>query len=309
MRDREAGVALITALLLVFLATVAAVEAVYRFQLTMNRSSVVLGQRQAWYFALGGEAWAMEILRRDHKESEVDHPKEAWARPKRTLPIQGGTLSSNIEDLQGRLNLNGLLDENGKALDAKVDQLLRLLRALAIEPEVGAAIVDWIDADIDPRPDGAESSDYLLRTPPYVAANVAMADPSELRQVRSITAEIYDKLLPHVATLPGATTVNVNTATVPVLMSLADDIDAASAAALQDGVGEKGYASVEAFLAHESLAGVQPPLDPAGLAVASQYFRVQTSVTTDYGQLSLTSVLEHAGEEAPQVIVRSVGGS
>ncbi len=52
MHTHQRGVALITALLLVFLATMTAVEAVYSFQLTLSRSAAVLGQRQVWYYAL-----------------------------------------------------------------------------------------------------------------------------------------------------------------------------------------------------------------------------------------------------------------
>ena len=217
MESRQRGVALITALLLVFLATMTAVEAVYSFQLTLNRSAVVLGQRQVWYYALGGEAWAMEILRRDAEDNEFDHLEESWATQIPALPIQGGALAGKIEDLQGRFNLNDLVDDEGLVVPARVEQLDRLLRALQLEADIGPAVADWIDADLDPQPGGAESSDYLLRTPPHVAANLVMADPSELRQVRGVTAEVYEALLPHVSALPRGTPLNVNTATLPVL--------------------------------------------------------------------------------------------
>ena len=105
MHTHQRGVALITALLLVFLATMTAVEAVYSFQLTLSRSAAVLGQRQVWYYALGGEAWALQILRRDREDNEIDHSQEDWATPIPALPIQGGALSGRIEDLQGRFNL------------------------------------------------------------------------------------------------------------------------------------------------------------------------------------------------------------
>lgn len=308
MRSRQRGVALITALLLVFLATMTAVEAVYSFQLTLNRSAVVLGQRQVWYYALGGEAWAMEILRRDAEDNEIDHLEESWATPMPALPIQGGALAGKIEDLQGRFNLNDLVDNEGRVVPARVEQLDRLLVALQLEADIGPAVVDWIDADLDPQPGGAESSDYLLRTPPHVAANLPMADPSELRQVRGVTAEVYEALLPHVSTLPRGTPLNVNTATVPVLMSLAPDLTAADAGAIRDGAGEEGYQSVEEFLAHESLAGLDPPLDGAGLGVGSNYFLLLAEVSTDYGRISLESVVEREAGKSPRVLTRNVGG-
>ncbi len=308
MEARQRGVALITALLLVFLATMTAVEAVYNFQLTLNRSSVVLGQRQAWYYALGGEAWAMETLRRDREDNEVDHLEEAWATPIPGLPIQGGSLSGKIEDLQGRFNLNNLVDQDGNAVQARLDQFSRLLDALQVEVDIGPAVVDWIDRDLDPQLGGAESADYLLRTPSHVAANLQMADASELRQIQGVTREIYETLLPHVSALPTGTTLNVNTATQAVLMSLAEDLSSADAAALREGVGEKGYESVDEFLAHESFAGLDPPILAEGLGVGSNFFALLAEVNTEYGRISLESVVERAADQPLRVITRSVGG-
>jgi general secretion pathway protein K len=308
MYPRQEGVALITALLLVFLATTTAVEAVYSFQLTLNRSSVVLGQRQAWYYALGGEAWAMESLRRDREDNDIDHLKEAWATPIPGLAIQGGALSGEIQDLQGRFNLNNLVDEEGKAIPDRVEQFSRLLNTLQLDADIGPAVVDWIDSDLDPRPGGAESADYLLRNPPHIAANLPMSNVSELRQIQGITRQVYELLAPHVSVLPSGTALNVNTATQPVLASLAEDLSSADAAALREGAGEKGYQSIDEFLAHESLAGLDPPLDGAGLDVASRYFTVSAEVNTDYGRVRLDSVVERAPGQPLRVVNRSVGG-
>ena len=47
--------------------------------------------------------------------------------------------------------------------------------------------VDWLDEDIDPRPNsGAEDDYYMLQNPPYRAANRLMASASELRLVKGM---------------------------------------------------------------------------------------------------------------------------
>jgi general secretion pathway protein K len=101
-------VALITVLLIVFLASMTAVSLATLQQIAIRRSTVLQHQQQARLFTLGAEQWAMLILARDRKANQIDHPGEAWANPSITLPIAGGALSARIRDLQGCFNLNNL---------------------------------------------------------------------------------------------------------------------------------------------------------------------------------------------------------
>lgn len=308
-RNKQAGVALLMVLLIVFIATFAAARLVYDFQLSLNRSAVLMGQRQAWYYALGGEAWAMEILRRDAEESETDHLGEDWAKPITGLAIQGGVISTKIEDAQSRFNLNGLVNEEGEAIPEQVEQLERLLIGLGLDVNLAPAIVDWIDADSEPRfPDGAEGTEYQAQDPPYLTADAPMGSASELRLVRGVTAEVYETLEPHVIVLPrkGLVPVNVNSATAAVLRSLHADIDKATADGLREAVGTKGFNSVEEFTGNPALQNLQIPSD--NLSVRSEFFVISTEVDTEYGRLRLRSTVERAPDGPLKLSSRSLGG-
>src|SRR5690606_30105713 len=150
---------------------------------------------------------------------EYDHLGEDWATALQPLPIEGGTIAGRLEDLQGRFNLNNLLEPHGPV------QFQRLLRLLDLDPELAHVVVDWLDSDTNPAfPVGAEDDYYTRSTPPYFAANTAITTPSELMAMQGFDRESYNALAPYVAALPRGTDINVNTASNVVLASLSDNI-------------------------------------------------------------------------------------
>ena len=104
----QAGVALITVLLIVFLASLAATSLAALQQLAIRRSTVFQHQQQARLYTLGAEQEAMIILARDRQRNETDHPGEEWANLPPALPIEGGAITVRLSDLQGCFNLNNL---------------------------------------------------------------------------------------------------------------------------------------------------------------------------------------------------------
>ncbi len=302
----QQGVALLTALLVVFVATVASVHLVYQLQLTINRSSAIFGQRQAWYYALGAEAWAGEILRRDARDSETDTLQEDWATPITSLPIEGGSISGYIADLQGRFNLNGLIDADGKPVEREVERFRRLLQVLEIDDVLVAAVVDWIDADTEPGfPGGAESTEYLAKDPAYRSADAPMASVSELRLVQGVDAGIYEKLAPLVSALPATEPLNINTAAAEVLMSLNPGIEAGDADTLKEEAENGGFESVEDFVGHEAIKQLKVPAE--GLSVTSRYFLLTSEVRMNNGVVKLYSLFDRDSSGPSSVLLRSLG--
>ena len=80
-RRRQRGVALITAVLMVALATMLAVDVSFRGALDQRRSATLFALDQSLEIALGAEAWAADFLKQDLQESQTDHLGETWARP------------------------------------------------------------------------------------------------------------------------------------------------------------------------------------------------------------------------------------
>ena len=95
---RQRGVALITALLVVSLATVAAVAMVTRLQVDMRRTGNLLNGEQAYAYAVAAESWAFVILRRDQEESDFDSLGEDWASALPPIAVEGGFVNGRIED-------------------------------------------------------------------------------------------------------------------------------------------------------------------------------------------------------------------
>jgi general secretion pathway protein K len=105
---RHSGVALITVLLIVFLASMTAISLAMVQQIAIRRSTVLQHQQQSRLYVLGIEQWAGLLLMRDRQDNAKDHPGEEWANLPPALPIENGVLSGKIRDLQGCFNLNNL---------------------------------------------------------------------------------------------------------------------------------------------------------------------------------------------------------
>lgn len=305
----QAGIALLTVLLVVFLASVAAVALASVQQFAIRRSALLLHQQQAQLYVLGAEQWAAAILQRDAKDNDIDHNGEDWATLPPALPVEGGSVSGRILDLQGRFNLNNLVKNEGETDTAKLDELQlevlrRLLENLDLSPALADAVADWIDPDQEVLfPDGAEDGDYLNNTPSYLAANRALQSVSELRLIKGVDQEIYSRLAPYVAALPGATQLNINTAPAAVLAALSDEFEAEAARVLVKT--RESYDSVESFLQDAQLIGAGVNTDI--LTLGSTYFLVQAEAYVGEARVTLQSVLHRQGGGDISVVVRSFG--
>jgi len=298
---RQRGVALVTALLVVTLATVAAVAMATRLNVDVRRTGNLLHGEQAYAYALAAESWAEVILRRDANDSKSDTLAEDWATALPPIAVEGGFVSGRIEDLQGRFNVNNLVGADGKPSKPDLEYFKRLLGLLDMDPGLATALLDWIDADIDATPpDGAEDDIYLLETPPYRAANRPLVSTSELRLVRGYSAEMIALLEPYITALPEPTALNINTASALVLQALHADMEAMDAEQIIEARGEDGFESPESFMALDALAGLQ--LDVA-VDTRSDWFSVLTDVRVGRGQARLESRL-HRTENALTVDYR-----
>ena len=225
MPGRQRGIALITAVLMVALATMLAVGVVYRGVLDQRRTATMFAMDQAWEIALGAEAWAADFLQRDLQQSQGDNLSETWAQPLPPLPVEGGSVAGRLVDLQGRFNLNNLVFADGTPNPDAIAQFSRLLVALDLEPNWASIMADWIDLDTQPGfPDGAEDNVYLGQAPPYLAANMPITRASEIMALPGFGPERWAKLKPYVAALPVGTTLNVCTAPGIVLDSLSEGV-------------------------------------------------------------------------------------
>lgn len=305
---RQRGVALITVLLVVAIVTVVAAGMIARQHLAIRGSANQVLARQAWHYALGGEALAKALLRRDLQSAAtamVDHPGEAWARPLPPYPIDQGEIRVSIADLAGRLNLNALV-RNQQPDPLAIARFRRLLEVLEIEAPYAERLVDWLDLDQQPSgPQGAEDGAYQRLDPPYRSAGRRLHDVSELRLLLEMDEAHYQRLAPHVSALPADVPLNVNTADAAVLASLAPDLTLAGARALIAARPAGGYRTVEAFLAQPALAELQ--LQGTDLAVDSQFFEAASDVRLGDRRQRLVSRLRREADGSVRTLQRDLG--
>jgi general secretion pathway protein K len=304
----QRGVALITAIVLVAIATMLAVHVGTRAALDLRRTAGLAALDQGWHVALGAEAWAAEVLRDDFEDNpDIDHLGEAWARPLPGLPIDGGEVRGALEDMQGRFNLNNLLDDNGEPDDVSIRRLERLLLRVGAQPRWARIMADWLDQDTMPGiPEGAEDGTYLSQNPPYRAANGLVATTTEMMALPGMTREEFERIRPYVAALRAGTKINVCTAKAPVLAALVESgTDFGDPELLQANRRDGCYPTMEFLKASLDLAARQE-LDKIA-AETSDWFRVVTAVRIGTSELTLYSLIERNGSTAIRTVLRSTG--
>jgi general secretion pathway protein K len=231
LRKRQRGVALILAVLIAALATMLAASVSFKGYMDQRRTGNALAMDQGFEVALGGEAWAADALRRDKQQSaKTDDFTEEWATPIPPIPLDDGKgntygdFEGQLEDMQGRFNLNSLVVLEGGQLKADplaIARFERLLELLEMETKWAKVIADWIDSDVQPEfPDGAEDPTYTGLSPPYRTANMPVTRASELLSLTGFGLDRYRKLEPFVTALPIGTPINLCTASPELLDAL-----------------------------------------------------------------------------------------
>jgi len=345
-RTRQNGVAIITAMLVIALGTITIVAITSRQQLDLQREQNEALIQQARDLAVSGERFAAALLYRDRQDAlreNTDSLDDDWAQTIPPVPIDNAAIKGCIVDMQGRFNLNNLVNENGEAVAIYVEQLTRLLAELNIDAVKAQAIVDWVDADVNATvPDGAEDDYYTGLDPAYRAANGPFVSVSELQLVKGFSSAVeeeledYKLMLPHVSALPtinGPTPVNVNTATPEVIASLSDwlqplsgDLSRWDTGAYEDYPecedifdleADDGpetfteerdttpYESIQLFDAEAAVESGEQVAPPGTYDVYSNFFQVRIDVGTEGITLSQYTLLERDQEGKTRVVFRA----
>lgn len=345
-RQQQQGIAIITVLLVIALATITIASMVGRQQLDLRRERNEAFIQQARSFAVSGEKFAAAVLFRDVQQGareNTDSLDDDWAQTLPPVPIDNATIEGCVVDMQGKFNLNNLVDNEGKPVQAYVDQFGRLLQELNIDQTKLQAVVDWIDEDVNAlTPDGAEDDYYSGLDPAYRTANASFVGVSELQLVKGFSSQVaeeqadYEKLLPHIAALPvtnGVTPVNVNTATPEVLASLSEflqplgadlsrwdteayadypacenifDLEATETAdTLEQNRDTTPYESTLIFEDSAAPESGESIGEPGSYDVRSRFFQVRIDVTTEGIKLTQYTLLERDADGKTRIVRRS----
>lgn len=314
------GAAVITALLVVVIATLAVSSLIWRV-FAMGKSVEVLAARvQAHEVAVASIDWARVILREDARISATDHLAEPWAVPLadtrlgENLQPKNGRVDDNeasvagrIEDAQSRFNLRNLL-LTGERGDTAQAGFLRMCGLVGVSAAQAGLIVERVkDIYQTSRNNRTESasSPTLTGDAPTAIDNVIQGTTQPLlrwqdvRNTPNLSGETWQRLKPYVVWLPQPSQVNANTASAEVLYSAMPSVDWASVQQLvsyRDRLSFKDTNDIASRFSNSKNIHI----DPALVSVNSQFFIVSGAVEVKQARVVNQALLQR---EAGKVFV------
>ncbi len=311
----QKGIALITVILIVVVLVAVVIELNRLTRADIYDAANISDGIRLSYIAKSGIYGAAAILANAQKD--YDTLGDDWAKME-TISLQSGALFSDgyfiahIEDEMGKIPLNKLVVGHEYNEEVKA-MLLRLL----LQPEFGltssqasdivASIKDWIDADDEPTPGGAESSYYASLQTPYQAKNAPMDCIEELLMIKGITKELFNGTkdrppLGQLVTVDSDGRINMNTAPKEVLRSLSDAITPDLADALDEYRRREGHdlSDPQWYKRVPSMDAVSIPSDV--ITVKSSYFKIISTGKMKDMNKTITAVVQKADNASVRIV-------
>ena len=283
---QQQGIALITILVMVALATILAATIAKRQANTAENTAYLMRQNQSLLYAKSAEAFFSELLVDDtNNAGAVDHLQENWAKPMPAFPVEDGFVSGTLQDESGKFNLNSLVNDEGVPNPQAKLWFEKLLLRVGLPEKLSEAVIDWQDADDEISGTmGAENSYYQGLPQGYLAANSKFHNVEELKLVRGFEDQKYLQIVDYVSALPASDSkVNVNTAPAMLLASLDPklDINAVEQALQKRQTNLEYFSNINDLWATEPFKQVSPDVQSqvnALLGVQSNYFKAKIEV-------------------------------
>lgn len=281
---RDQGAALVSAMLIVSLMAVVALSLVEQVRFAARLSLNLEAREQAQLYAVGAEQLAKGSVRGFWVSGQDRQPAlEAWVGQPFYFPIEGGAIQGEAKDGANCFNLNSLVsvgEGTGRTADpGRLAEFIRLMGHLDVaEGEataIATAAADWIDSDDIAGFSGAEDDYYGALEMPYRTGATLMAEPSEIRRVRGMTAEIYQRLRPFLCARPSLepSVLNLNTLRdwqVPLMAAiLGEEVSVSDAQGLLDERPVSGFMEAREFRELEAVLALDiddAPLERFGVS-------------------------------------------
>lgn len=273
----QRGAALLIALMAVALASLIAVALIERGQRTLARTEALADSARAWEYARGMHSLAVATLRRA-QTGEIDPAvlDGVWSEP---FEVPGGVIQGRLLDQGARFNLNALDHPDSARAALAAETFARLLELLGLDPVIADELQDWIEGERVARPGSAADEFYMRQDPPYRTSGTRLAHASELRWLRSVDNDAWQRLAGRVTALPEPElAINVNAAGPEIVAALFPEMEIADARrVLADGP----FADRQGFAAHPIIAARAEPARLTHIVTEGRWFRVQARVTLD----------------------------
>ncbi len=316
------GAALIMALFVT--AIIASISAGLFSMVSMNieNEKNMLSEQQAIVTTLSLESFTKKYLtQKENRTNLVLTANNFNQKSPINLPLERGNLEANIVDMGQCFNLNSLIliSATGEEI-ANTDNLdffKNLMKSLFIEEqkieEIAPAIVDWLDKDSFPDTYlGVEDDFYKNEKISRLSSNQFFYDITELRDIKGVTEEIFQKLKPYVCVINSLNTkININSLNpfypnilVALSSNTLSDLEARN---ILNNKPLAGYSSVTNFLnLPEIKTSFSSKFSKANLVLETNYFILNTNIKIDDKDFHIKSHIYYSNE-SPKVIRRKLG--
>jgi len=300
--SRQRGAAIITAMLVVTLASVVVSSLFWREHVAVRSVENRLALAQGRWIERAALDWARVILRADQRLGPVDHLGEPWAVPvmdtrldetvtagaKLNDGARNAMLGGQVFDAQARLNLAALADANGALSQPHLEALRKLLallgRSEGLADLAAARVLQSVPRTVEGRVVPAQR-------PPLTRV-------ADLLDVPGVDPAVVATIEPYVIVLPRGTPVNVNTAPPEVLAAVIETLDLSGARRFV-ARRERTFYRTLAQAAND--LGGDPVLDPRLLSVASSFFVVTGVIRYDRVESQSETLLERLSDRVEVV--------
>ncbi|MEO8012697.1 MAG: type II secretion system minor pseudopilin GspK [Polaromonas sp.] len=297
---RQAGAALLTAMLTVALVASLAASALWQQWRSVEVEAAERARVQSLWLLTGALDWARLILREDARSGGADYLSEPWAVPleearlstflaadKKTDPDDEANasqtfLSGLITDLQSRLNVTNLVDSAGKVSEPSLKAFAKLFELLGLPPGELQVLVENLRLALDASPENA-------------AAPQAPLLPQRLDQLvwLGLSPTSLAVLRPYITLLPVRTPVNLNTASPTVLSACIPSLEMGQAQQLVNTRQANHFKTLAEVTAQ--LGQTTVPLNESEHSVNSRFFEVQGRLRLDQVVVEEHSVVQRDG--------------
>ncbi|OYT89553.1 MAG: general secretion pathway protein GspK [Burkholderiales bacterium PBB6] len=303
-RRAQQGAALLMAMLIVTLVATLAAGMVWQQWRAIEVEGAERARTQSTWLLTGALDWARLILREDARDGGPDGLTEPWATGLEEIRLStflaadkdntsdtglDAFLSGQITDAQSRYNLRNLVEDDDEAVKAELKIITRLCEVLSLPSGVAQRLAEGMR--------GASEAEDKLDDKEAVATGAPLR-PVRVEQLRwlGLDADTVQRLTPFVTILPQRTRVNLNTASVEVMMATIDGLDRASAQRLtqqrlQLRKGFENLAAIKALLPEKVV------LEERHVAINSSHFEVTGQLRYEDSILREVSLVQRRGQD------------
>ncbi len=302
---RQAGAALLSALLIVTLVASLSAAALWQQWRLTEVERHERGRQQSDWILYGAMDWARLILREDARSGGADHLGEPWA-----VALQEARLSSflasdrnasglsdlsdvflsgRIEDMQGRLNLSNLVAD-GKLSEPDIAMAERLFALIELPVPLA-------------RQMASNLRDAMAASPPGDGRDRPFL-PQRIDQLvwLGLSAEQVARLAPHVSLLPQRTTLNLNTASAELISASVKGLDLGQARKMVEGRQRQHWPDLGRA---DAALGGRATFSADRHGLSSRFFSVTGQLRQEDLQISQQALMRRDGLEVRIVWRRS----